>query len=159
MSRLPTSTVVDRLRALGARVGTQPHHWPTRPSGPEYAYVVTLPNGTRRAVSGFDTDRIIERLTAIANGLAGSQGTTSFSPGRSYLVGMPVSVNVHDDGTVTLTVHAEDIVECVADYDDGDQPFDRAAYALQVNDAARAGKALDATGTTSFEIHLTPKGA
>lgn len=87
---------------------------------------------------------------------AQDQGTTSSSPGRSYLVGLPVSINVHDDGTVTLTVHAEDIVEAVAD---DDNPEEGSDLAQQVADSATAGAALSATGTTSFTIHLTPKGA
>jgi hypothetical protein len=86
------------------------------------------------------------------------QGTTSSSPGRSYLTGMPVSIEVRDDGTVSLTVHAEDIVECVADYDDT-YDAEPISEAQQVADSATAGAALTATGTTSFEIHLTPKGA
>lgn len=38
--------------------------------------------------------------------------------GRAYLVGFPVVVLVHDDGTISLEVCAEDIVEAIADFDD-----------------------------------------
>lgn len=80
------------------------------------------------------------------------------SPGRSYLTGMPVAITVHDDGTVTLTVYAEDIVEAVSDSDDDDIE-DAPDEATRLTDAATAGAALTATGTTAHTIRLIPKGA
>ncbi len=73
------------------------------------------------------------------NPLAGSQGTTSFSPGedRTYLVGFPVVVTVHADGSISLEICAEDIVEAIGDDDEYD------ATPQLLADAATAGRAYE----------------
>lgn len=71
-------------------------------------------------------------------------GTPSSSPGRDYLVGMPVLVTVRDDGTVHLEICAEDIVEAVADCDTTEDVSDD----QRVADSATAGAAFTARTLT-----------
>lgn len=99
----------------------------------------------RRPMTNHYSIDALRPLTARERQQAGlDQGTTSSSPGRTYLVGMPVSITVHDDGTVTAAVHVEDIVEDISDYDDENAPPAEQILA----DAATAGRAATLTTYT-----------
>ena len=100
----------------------------------------------RRAQTNHYSVDLLRPLTARERTAAGivDRGTTSSSPSRSYLVGLPVTITVHDDGTVTATVHTEDIVEAVSDYDDDNAPDGATILA----DAATAGQTMTLTDYT-----------
>lgn len=150
----PLAPVIARLRANGARVSTVLGHNPTSRVKPWLAYAVTMPNGGHRHViqnHGHAYADVLARLERLAATLeAGDvQDTTSSSPGRTYLVGFPVVVTVHDDGSIDLEVCAEDIVEAVAD-DDNDEDADPAQ---QVADSATAGLAYETNNIRSITVN------
>lgn len=49
------------------------------------------------------------------NELREQASVTAKSEGRTYLLGLPVSVTMHDDGTVEVQVHLEDASEAIRD--------------------------------------------
>lgn len=75
---------------------------------------------------------------------------------RTYVIGCPVTVEVDDDGHVTITTYLGEAHEAVADYDDGEPVAMIAGLEQQqADDAATIAAAIAAGNFTA----TTSKGA
>ena len=95
---------------------------------------------------------LLRPLTARERAEAGIRipGTPSSSPGRHYTIGLPVTITVHNVGTVSATVHVEDASGEVAHYDGGDPDLEPDPAVLD-SDSALIEQALS---TTDYSVRL-----